>query len=114
MREDFLEAASVFLHCSIGLLPFKFLGIFVGDNPRKVKSWSHVIYNLRNRLALWRGNHLSLRGRVVLISSVLNALPVFSLSFYKALIVILKEIVRIHSIFLLRGVSSVRSINWVS
>lgn len=95
LREDFLKAASVFLHCSIGLMPFKFLGIFVGDSPRKAKSWSHVIDNLRNRLSVWRGKYLSLGGKVVLINSVLNALPIFSLLFYKAPIVILKEIVRI-------------------
>lgn len=111
LREDFLEATSVFLHCSIGLLPFKYLGTFVGDSPRKEKSWSYVIDNLRNRLSVWRGKYLSLGGKGVLINSVLNALPIFSLLFYNASIIILKEIIRIQSNVLWGGGSSVRSIH---
>ena len=53
-------------------------------------------------------------GRVVLINSVLNVLPIFSLSFYVSLVVILKEIVWIQSNFLWGGLSSQRHVHWVS
>ncbi|KAK2418964.1 hypothetical protein QL285_041110 [Trifolium repens] len=35
LDDDFVEAASTFLSCSIGSIPFKFLGIPVGANPRR-------------------------------------------------------------------------------
>jgi hypothetical protein len=39
LDDDFVEAASTFLSCSIGSIPFKFLGIPVGANPRRSSTW---------------------------------------------------------------------------
>lgn len=49
-----------------------------------------------------------------MINSFLNALPIFSLSFYKAPIIILKEIVRIQSCFLWGGGVGNKRVHWVS
>ncbi|KAI5432802.1 hypothetical protein KIW84_020202 [Lathyrus oleraceus] len=58
--------------------------------------------------------NLSIGGKVVMINSFLNVLPIFSLSFYKAPIIILKEIVRIRSCFLWGGGVGDKRVHWVS
>jgi hypothetical protein len=40
---NFLERAASFLHCKIGSLPFVYLGLPVGANPRRVATWEHVV-----------------------------------------------------------------------
>ncbi|CAL5184247.1 unnamed protein product [Lathyrus oleraceus] len=97
---EFLEAASVFLHRGVCPLPFKFMGILVEDSMRKTEMWKYVIDNLRRRFAVWRGKSLSISGIVVLINWVLNAMLIFTLSSYKAPLVIIKEIVKIQSNFI--------------
>lgn len=71
----FLNAASTFLFCSIGKLLFKFLGLPIGANPRRVSTWQPVIDRIRKKLTSWKGRRLSLGGRIVLINSVLSSLP---------------------------------------
>ncbi|CAK8576557.1 unnamed protein product [Lathyrus sativus] len=100
LKEEFLVVASTFLHCATSSIPFKFLGIMVGDSPLKAKLWNPVLEVFRKRFRVWRGKNLSIGGRVVLINSVLNALLIFTLSFYKAHVVVLKEIIKIQSRFL--------------
>jgi len=70
LEPHFLEEASCFLSCRIGDFPFKFLGIPVGASPRKSSTWKPVL-----DLMEWKGKHLSIGGRVVLINSVLSSLP---------------------------------------
>ncbi|CAK8532874.1 unnamed protein product [Lathyrus sativus] len=100
LKNDFLEAVVVFLHCTVNLLPIKFLGIMVGVSPRKVKTWKSILDVVRSRLIVWRGKHLSIGGRVVMINYMLNVLPIYTLSFYKVPVNILKELINIQSRFL--------------
>lgn len=59
---EFLEVASVFLHCGLCHFPFKFMGILVRDYSRKEKMSKCVVDNLRRRLVVWRGKSLSVGG----------------------------------------------------
>jgi len=65
-------------------VPFKYLGLEVGRNPRKTIFWEHVLSKLRARLNAWRRRFLSLAGRICLIKSVITVEPLFYLSLYKA------------------------------
>src|SRR4051812_15617576 len=76
--------------------------------------WKELISFLKKRLVVWRGKNLSIAGRVVLINAVLNAIPIYSLSFYKALSKVLNDIRSIQSNFLWSGGDLVKSIHWVS
>ncbi|XP_058767957.1 uncharacterized protein LOC131641677 [Vicia villosa] len=109
----FLEAASTFLTCRVCRFSFKFLGVKVGGNPRNLSMWKDLISFLRRRLAEWRGKNLNIAGRVVLINSVINAIPIYSLSFYKALSKVIQEIRSIHSRFLWGGSESKKSFHWI-
>ncbi|XP_058750847.1 uncharacterized protein LOC131623866 [Vicia villosa] len=95
-------------------LPFKFLGVKIGDNPRKLSIWRDPVDSLRKRLTAWKGRHLSLVGRVTLIKSVLNATPVYTLSFYKAHSKVIREICSIKSNFLWGGGGDKKQVYWVS
>lgn len=88
--EDFLNRASQFLCCSRDILPFKFLGIFVGLNPRRCNSWTSVVCNLKQKLSTWKARMISIGGWVTLLNSVLSNIPVITMSFYRAAIKIIK------------------------
>ncbi|XP_058784846.1 uncharacterized mitochondrial protein AtMg01250-like [Vicia villosa] len=48
----FLEAASSFLSCKVGSLPFKLLGVRVGGDPRKLVMWRDLLAMMKKRLAV--------------------------------------------------------------
>lgn len=69
--------------CGVGKLPFTYLGLPVGGNPRLEKFWSPVIKKIERRLVGWNKIYLSLGGRVTLIKSVLVDLPTYFLSLFE-------------------------------
>jgi len=71
------------LNCSSMYFPFKYLGISIGENPRKVNFWRPIIHKIKAKLSMWKGKLLSMAGRLCLIKSVITALPLFYLSFLK-------------------------------
>ncbi|XP_058746836.1 uncharacterized protein LOC131619795 [Vicia villosa] len=91
-----------------------FLGILSGANPRRLESWRGLVNKLKKRLSSWKGHFLSFGGRITLLKSVLSSLAIFTLSFYKSPIGIIKEITRIQSNFLWGGSEELRKIHWVS
>ena len=58
--------------------------------------------HIKSRLSSWKSKYLSFDGRLVLLKTVLTSLPVYALSFFKALSSIISLI---ESIF--------KKINWV-
>jgi hypothetical protein len=77
------EAASV-LCCRVGKVPFLYLGLPIGGDPRRLVFWDPVVARLKNRLSGWKSRFLSFGGRLILLKSVLTSLPVYDLSFFKA------------------------------
>ncbi|GAU34591.1 hypothetical protein TSUD_15060 [Trifolium subterraneum] len=65
----FVNSAASFLNCKVGKLPFIYLGLPVGANPRRVATWNPVLEVLQKRLASWKNKYVSLGGRVVLLNS---------------------------------------------
>jgi hypothetical protein len=77
------EAASV-LRCKVGNVPFLYLGLPVGGDPRRLSFWEPVSTRIRNILSGWKSRFMSFGGHLVLIKSVLTSLPICALSFFKA------------------------------
>lgn len=50
LSEDFMERGSSFLSCRTSLIPFKFLGLPVGANPRRRTTWKPVLDLVRGKL----------------------------------------------------------------
>jgi hypothetical protein len=80
---EFMRSASTFLNCRVRYVPFKYLGLPVGANPRRISTWELLIQSLRNRLGSWMNRYISLGGRITLLNSVLSLIHIFYLSFMK-------------------------------
>ncbi|GAB2298359.1 hypothetical protein Dimus_038529 [Dionaea muscipula] len=98
-KEKTSALADVF-NCQVQPLPFKYLGIPLGANPRLVKTWKPVIDRCRKRLASWKRRYLSMAGRLVLIKSVLSSLPLYFLSLFKMPEGVAQEIDKLRARFL--------------
>jgi hypothetical protein len=109
----FLEAGSSFLSCRSDMVPFKFLGIPVGANPRRRDTWKPVVEAMAKRLNSWTGRQLSYGGRITLINSVLASLPLYFFSFFKAPRCILDQLVRMQHNFLWGGGVEGKKMCWV-
>ncbi|GKV08326.1 hypothetical protein SLEP1_g19972 [Rubroshorea leprosula] len=84
IKESKLNGMADTLNCLVGSIPFIYLGIPVGANPKKIATWAPVIDCFRRKLASWRCDSLSFGGRIVLLNSVLSNLPVYYFSALKA------------------------------
>jgi hypothetical protein len=60
---SFLEIATTFLNCRLGSIPFIYLGLPIGANPRSDSTWDPLLDHLRKRLFSWRNKHISLVSR---------------------------------------------------
>ena len=83
VSREFMIMVCDFLNCSEGSLPFKYLGLPVDANPGRVATWEPLLDQLSKRLNSWGNKYISLGGRIVLLNSVLNAIPIFYLSCFK-------------------------------
>jgi hypothetical protein len=102
------------LYCGVDSIPFRFLGIPVGANPRRKSTWLPIIESMNKRLGVWNGRNLSIGGRVTLINSVLSSLPLYFFSFFKAPVCVLKELVGIQRKFLWGGGMESKKVCWIS
>ncbi|KAJ4835262.1 hypothetical protein Tsubulata_019649 [Turnera subulata] len=64
-------------------LPFSYLGLPLGANPKRAATWNPVILKIQKKLATWKGRLLSLAGRITLIRAALSIVPIYFLSLFK-------------------------------
>lgn len=102
------------LKCKVGMLPFKYLGLWVGADMNKVSSWDPIIELFKSRLSIWKAKKLSYGGRATLIKSVLNALPTYYFSLYKAPSAVFEILERIRRRFFWGGSEDVSRIHWIA
>lgn len=88
------------LECSVGKIPFVYLGLKVGTNHSKVSDWRYMVQKVRNRVRKWETSKISIGGRLTLINSVLSSLPVYLMSIYRAPKKVLSDIAKIQRAFL--------------
>ena len=77
------EAASI-LNCKVAKIPFLYLGLSIGGDPRRLAFWEPMLSTIKSKLSGWQSHFLSFGGRLVLLKSFLTSLPVYALSFFKA------------------------------
>ncbi|XP_022032949.1 uncharacterized protein LOC110934063 [Helianthus annuus] len=100
--------------CKQDSFPFKYLGLKVGANMNRVNNWKMVYDIFESRLALWKSALLSMGGRTTLIRSVLQSLPCYFFSLYKAPVKVVKDLEGMIRKFLWGGSSVGNKTHWVS
>nr|KAJ0195447.1 hypothetical protein LSAT_V11C700350330 [Lactuca sativa] len=79
-----LELVARNLNCSIGSLPFIYLGLSVGASMARAVHWNPIIEKFQTRLSKWKASTLLFGGRLMLCKAVLSSLSSFYFSLYKA------------------------------
>ncbi|KAL9995937.1 putative RNA-directed DNA polymerase [Helianthus debilis subsp. tardiflorus] len=102
------------LVCNKGSFPFKHLGLVVGANMNLIRNWKPVIDVFKNRLSLWKAKHLSYGGRITLLKSVLNSLPTYFFSLYKAPVKVLEILERLRRVFFWGGSDVDSHMSWMA
>ncbi|KAJ0895798.1 putative RNA-directed DNA polymerase [Helianthus annuus] len=102
------------LRCRTGLFPFKYLGLQVGANMNLVRNWKPVIDTFKSRLSVWKANTLSYGGRLTLVKSVLNALPTYYFSLFRAPVQVVKKLERLRRDFLWGSTPEHQRASWVA
>jgi len=113
VNDSWFHAATSVMRCKHGRLPFIYLGLPIGGDPRKLQFWYPLVDSIRKRLSGWKCKNLSLDGRLILLKSVLYAVLVYFLSFFKAPLGIISSLDFIFSNFFSGGGEDVRKIAWI-
>lgn len=68
---------------------------------------------IKDKLNSWGNRYISLGGRIVLLNSVLNSIPIFYLSFLKMPVKVINKVEGIQRRFLWGGIGGHKKICWV-
>lgn len=112
-RHHFLHPVSYFLSCKIDSIPFKFIGIMIGSNPKRYESWKFVLAMMRGKLTSCKVRFLSIASMVTLINLIINNFPVHHHSLFKAHVEVIKEITSIQRNFFWHWYATGKGICWV-
>nr|GEU46976.1 putative RNA-directed DNA polymerase, eukaryota, reverse transcriptase zinc-binding domain protein [Tanacetum cinerariifolium] len=88
---DIVQQGASCIGCDIMQMPFKYLGVMVGDHMSRYTAWSNLIQKVQARLSKWKVKTLFVGGRLTLLKLVLGAVPIYNMSIYKAPISVLHE-----------------------
>ncbi|XP_060211803.1 uncharacterized protein LOC132639368 [Lycium barbarum] len=97
---------------SSGSFPFVYLGCPISYARKRKIDYSELIKNVKDKLQAWKGRLLSLGGKVVLISSVLQSVPIHLLSPVKPPKCVIKEIHQMFAKFFWSNKEDVKSRHW--
>ncbi|XP_072054162.1 uncharacterized protein [Arachis hypogaea] len=103
------------LGCKDVSLLVRYLDISLGANPILVKTWKPITDKVEEKLSLWKAKVLNKAGKLVLIKSVLNSLPVYYLSLYKMSKAVAKKLISLQRRFLCskeEGRNGVALVKW--
>ena len=83
LSQDEESQCSHALGTPVGVLPSGYLGLPLSAVQLRVADWQPVVGKVEQRLEGWKAKILSKGGRLVLLSSVLSAIPTFYLSVFR-------------------------------
>ena len=85
----------------------------MGYSPKSGSVWQPIINKFQTKLASWKHRCLSMGGSITIINSVLTAMPIYLLSFYRIPKKVAQKIVAIQRNFLWGGDNDTSKIPWV-
>ncbi|KAL4559868.1 hypothetical protein LXL04_032014 [Taraxacum kok-saghyz] len=110
---DEVEGLAMIVGCKPDKFSFSYLGLPVGDNMARLKSWDRLVQKFRNKLANWKVNTLSIGGRSLLVKSVLGGVGIYFLSLFVMPVAITKMLEAIRSKFFWDGSEKEDKMAWV-
>ncbi|KHN44108.1 hypothetical protein glysoja_037995, partial [Glycine soja] len=103
-----------FLKCRQMEIPFQFLGIPLGAKSSSCLVWEPLIKIFESKLSKSKQRALSMAAKVTLINSVLTALPIFLLSFFRIPQKVAHKVRSLQRNFLWGGSQDLTKIAWVN
>ena len=79
-RVENIDDLALDFGCRVGSLPSTYLGLPLSAPFKSVTVWDGVEEWFRRRLAMWKRQYISKRGRATLIRSTLSNLPIYFMS----------------------------------
>uniref|UniRef100_A0A251V012 Putative RNA-directed DNA polymerase, eukaryota n=1 Tax=Helianthus annuus TaxID=4232 RepID=A0A251V012_HELAN len=114
VEDEALSLMASRVGCLVGEAPFNYLGIPLGANMNRVKNWDPIVKIFKGRLSSWKASSLSIGGRVILIKAVLESLPIYFFSLFKAPVKVIEKLEALMRNFLWGGSEEVRKMSWVA
>lgn len=109
-----MSRATKTLLCTGGTLPFTYLGLPIGCDISRVKSWDPIIDRISKKLDSWKGRLLSIGGRVTLIKSSIYSLSLYYMSIFPIPKSVIEKINKIQRQFLWSGEKGKKSLSLVA
>jgi hypothetical protein len=63
---SWLFEAALLMNCRVGALPFVYLGLTIGGDPRKLSFWRPILNSIKSRLSNWKSKFSLFGGRLIL------------------------------------------------
>uniref|UniRef100_A0A7N2MAI9 Glycine dehydrogenase C-terminal domain-containing protein n=1 Tax=Quercus lobata TaxID=97700 RepID=A0A7N2MAI9_QUELO len=77
-----LATLASILHCRMGSLPMKYLGMPLGTSFKTTSIWNPILEKMEKKLSGWKRFYLSKGGRLTLLRSTLSSFPMYFLSLF--------------------------------
>lgn len=100
MDSLFTYSAEESLHHEIKTLPFMYLVLLVGKNPRLESTLDPLVNLLNKRLHSCKHKYVNLGGKVIFLNSMFKFTPILFLSFLKIHVKVWKKLVYLQKRFL--------------
>ncbi|GMI73525.1 hypothetical protein HRI_001021800 [Hibiscus trionum] len=113
VEESVVAMWAASIGCMSAQLPSQYLGLPLGAKRNSLSLWEPVVEKFYTTLASWKSNCLSFSGRLVLIKSVLAALPLYYLSIFKMPVAIANKLNSLMANFLWGSSESRKAIHWL-
>nr|GEX27938.1 ribonuclease H-like domain-containing protein [Tanacetum cinerariifolium] len=113
VSSNVVAAAASLIGCSILTDPFNYLGVKVGINMSRITSWDDVISKVSSRVSKWKLKLLFIGGRLSLLKSVLNSIPLYHMYIFKVPIGVLNHLESIRRNFFYGVDGSDRKLAWI-
>lgn len=97
LDDEKVNDRAIKMGCRVENFPINYLGFVLGGNQKRVAFWDPLVDKFKAKLDVWRHFLLSKGGRVTLVQSILNSIPIYHFSLLKApktVIMKLEKIIR--------------------